>query len=90
MGKLSPRIPREHNKYNGYTVRGTPHCPLKYDLYVSSWSPFQVSFFATDSLNSHFGLKEFQLDMNEPTFEASLPMPLVPQDPSGISPGFNK
>ncbi len=28
MGKLSPRIPREHNKYHGYTVRGTPHCPL--------------------------------------------------------------
>ncbi len=28
MGKLSPRIPREHNKYQGYTVRGTPHCPL--------------------------------------------------------------
>ena len=26
--KLSPRIPREHNKYHGYTVRGTPHCPL--------------------------------------------------------------
>ena len=24
----SPRIPREHNKYHGYTVRGTPHCPL--------------------------------------------------------------
>ena len=28
MGKLSPRIPREHNKYHGYTVRGTPHSPL--------------------------------------------------------------
>ena len=28
MGKLSPRIPSEHNKYHGYTVRGTPHCPL--------------------------------------------------------------
>ena len=24
----SPRIPREHNKYHGYTVRGTPICPL--------------------------------------------------------------
>ena len=24
----SPRIPREHNKYHGYTVRGTPNCPL--------------------------------------------------------------
>ena len=23
------RIPREHNKYHGYTVRGTPDCPLK-------------------------------------------------------------
>ena len=21
-------IPREHNKYHGYTVRGTPNCPL--------------------------------------------------------------
>ena len=29
MGKLSPRIPREHNEYHGYTVRGTPNCPLK-------------------------------------------------------------
>ena len=28
MGKLSPRIPREHNKYHGYTVRGTANCPL--------------------------------------------------------------
>ena len=28
MAKLSPRIPREHNKYHGYTVRGTPNCPL--------------------------------------------------------------
>ena len=28
MGKLSPRIPREHNKYHGYIVRGTSHCPL--------------------------------------------------------------
>ena len=34
MGKLSPRIPREHNKYHGYTVRGTPHCPLKLGLTV--------------------------------------------------------
>ena len=25
----SPRIPREHNKYHGYTVRGTSNCPLK-------------------------------------------------------------
>ena len=28
MGKLSPRIPREHNKYHGCTVKGTPNCPL--------------------------------------------------------------
>ena len=27
-GLYSPRIPREHNKYHGYTVRGTPNCPL--------------------------------------------------------------
>ena len=26
--KKSPRIFREHNKYHGYTVRGTPNCPL--------------------------------------------------------------
>ena len=25
MGKLSPKIPRENNKYQGYTVRGTPN-----------------------------------------------------------------
>ena len=25
-----PRIPREHNKYHGCTVRGTPNCPLIY------------------------------------------------------------
>ena len=24
----SPRIPREHNRYHGYTARGTPNCPL--------------------------------------------------------------
>ncbi len=29
MGKLSPRIPKEHNKYHGYTVRGTPNYPLR-------------------------------------------------------------
>ena len=29
MGKLSPRTPREHNNYHGYTVRGTPNCPLR-------------------------------------------------------------
>ncbi len=28
MGYESPRIPREHNKYHEYTVRGTPNCPL--------------------------------------------------------------
>ena len=28
MGKLSPRIPRKHNKNHGYSVRGTPNCPL--------------------------------------------------------------
>ena len=27
-GKSSPRIPREHTKYHGYTVRGTPNYPL--------------------------------------------------------------
>ena len=27
-GLLSPRIPREHNKYHGHTVRGTHNCPL--------------------------------------------------------------
>ena len=30
-GLESPRIPREPNKYHGYTVRGTPNCPLIYD-----------------------------------------------------------
>ena len=32
MGKLSPRIPRERNKHHGYTVRGTPNCPLRYTI----------------------------------------------------------
>ena len=27
-GLQSPKIPREHNKYHGYTVRGTSNCPL--------------------------------------------------------------
>ena len=40
MGKLSPRIPREHNKYHGYTVRGTPHCPL------IDWKPLGSSILA--------------------------------------------
>ena len=31
MGKLSPRIPREHNKYYGYTVRGTPNYKASYE-----------------------------------------------------------
>ena len=36
-GKLpvSPRIPREHNKYHGYTyVTGTPNCPLN----LTTWN----------------------------------------------------
>ena len=36
MGKLSPRIPREHNKYHGYTVTGTPHCPLIRQIHIIS------------------------------------------------------
>ena len=28
VGYNLPRIPREHNKYYGYTVRDTPECPL--------------------------------------------------------------
>ena len=28
-GLESPRIPREHNKYDGYAVRGTPKCVLQ-------------------------------------------------------------
>ena len=28
----SPRILREHNKYHGYTVRGTPNCPLTFGV----------------------------------------------------------
>ena len=53
MGKLSPRIPREHNKYHGYTVRGTPHCPLIHAaliigfhkaLKMSKWKPKSNSF----------------------------------------------
>ena len=39
----SPRMPREHNKYHGYTVRGTPNCPL---ITVS-----RVFFFDRGSLN---------------------------------------
>ncbi len=27
VGIYSPRIPREHNRYHGYTVRGTPTAP---------------------------------------------------------------
>ena len=33
-GLESPRIPREHNKYHGYTVRGTPNCPLIHLLVI--------------------------------------------------------
>ena len=29
MGFFIPKNPKvEHNKYHGYTVRGTPNCPL--------------------------------------------------------------
>ena len=38
-GQVTPRIPREHNKYHGYTVRGTPHCPLK----TTVWPTFSYS-----------------------------------------------
>ena len=27
-GLECPRIPREHNKYDGYAVRGAQNCPL--------------------------------------------------------------
>ena len=30
-GVQSPRIPTKHNKYHGYTVRGTSNCPLNWN-----------------------------------------------------------
>ncbi len=35
LGIQSPRIPREHNKYHGYTVRGTLNCPLNIYIYIN-------------------------------------------------------
>ena len=37
-GLQSPRIPREHNKYHGYTVRSTSNCPLTISIFISSSS----------------------------------------------------
>ena len=37
----SPKNPREHNKYHGYTVRGTPNCHLKCINY--NWETCWVS-----------------------------------------------
>ena len=34
MGKLFPRIPRDHSQYHGHTVRGTTNCPL-----IQQWVP---------------------------------------------------
>ena len=53
-GLESPRIPREHNKYHGYTVRGTPHCPLKIMLnsigdHIFMSDAAQDAFFHKDS-----------------------------------------
>ena len=31
MGYNPPTIPREHNKYHGYTLRDAPNCPLKHE-----------------------------------------------------------
>ena len=42
MGKLSPRIPREPNKYHGCNVRGTPSCPLKNDI---TWPQICIVWF---------------------------------------------
>ena len=50
MGKLSTRIPREHNKYHGYTVRGTPHGPLIIflELFFQAFSVATYRFQAFD------------------------------------------
>ena len=39
MGYFIPKNPKvEHNKYDGYTVRGTPKCPLiGENYYLFSW-----------------------------------------------------
>ena len=54
MGKVSPRIPREHNNYNRYTVRGTPNCPLNTGysgggITVVEWDNFGRFFFFKSS-----------------------------------------
>jgi len=36
----SPRIPREHNKYHGYTVRGTPNSPLIVEVPKNLYNTF--------------------------------------------------
>ena len=35
-----PRIPREHNKYHGYTTRGTPNCPLIVEVPKNLYNTF--------------------------------------------------
>ena len=59
MGKLSPRIPREHNKYHGYTVRGTPHCPLNFGGFIYLDPPFgcQISSPRRSVFSGFLGLK---------------------------------
>ena len=38
----SPRIPREHNRYHGYTyVSGTPNCPLEKKILPKTSSHLQ-------------------------------------------------
>ena len=42
MGKLSPRIPREHNEYQGYTVRGYAQLSLECWSFRKNNCEFQV------------------------------------------------
>ena len=44
MGKLSPRIPREHHKYHGYTGIGVHPLSLDYFQTCMAWPQFNCAF----------------------------------------------
>ena len=66
MGKLSPRIPGEHNKYHGYTVRGTPNgpliftyiCPKKSAIHVGEYKYIKYIYIYIISYMDPIGLEQ--------------------------------
>ena len=67
----SPRIPREHNKYHGYTVGCTPNCPLSHRVLLRVVDLAQIVW-RTHELIIHKLLQQSHINLNLQEANATL------------------